>query len=108
MFLMVWCHTSKNEMAPYCVWCDHTIHNVSMKLHLASQCTIGQSNCRCYDKKHCVSCARAMARASKAAVFERMKQNTQNQRKNKISCVGALAMWVGHLMELGVSCLVLQ
>ena len=102
-------------MAIYCVLCNHSIH-VSHRLHIASQCTIGQKNCKCYDKKKCVSCKRVRAmrakqfersemihkiqntqRAAKTVAFVALKQYTQKKRKQKKSCVGGLAALVKKL-----------
>lgn len=95
-------------MAIYCVLCNHSIH-VNHRLHIASQCTVGQKNCKCYDPKKCVSCKRVRAmrakqfqrsemihkiqntqRAAKAAAFVALKQYTQKKREQKKSCVGGL------------------
>lgn len=98
-----------------CVLCDHSIH-VNMKLHLASQCTIGQSYCKCYDEHKCKSCKRLRKmrakhflqsemkhkiqntqRAAKAAAFVALKQYFAKKLQQKKSCVGGLAALVKKL-----------
>lgn len=98
-----------------CELCEHSIH-VSMKLHLASQCTIGQSFCKCYDENKCKSCKRLRKmrgkhfdqsemkhkiqntqRAAKAAAFVAFKMYFKKKLQQKKSCVGGLAALVKKL-----------
>ena len=102
-------------MALYCVLCNHSVH-VNMRLHLASQCTVGQMNCKCYDQHKCRSCKRVRKmrakqfdqsemqhkiqntqRAAKAAAFVALKQYTKKKIKQKKSCVGGLVVLVKKL-----------